>query len=474
MRIVIKDYTFNKTSGTITFSDYTTITQENIFLIVDATNNTIIYQTNASGFGGTVSGNVLTLIYNTNTSAFNNTDKLQIFYEDTTPVQLVSGSSSVVIKNTQPDGTENGLLVRPTGNTRTVTGSLTNGQFLQIATADLGGLGINVNGLTGSLSVSASVDSINFSSLGLFSFSGGTGSAIISLNGNYECSIGNTKVVQITADNVTGSVNLTMVDTLWSRLTKVYQSTAANLQTVSWLSDSSGKGITSNSGSLNVFVSGSILAANAAQENGNLALILSASNQSTSSLFQISSSLSSLVGLNNIYGQKQMVSSSAVVIASDQTPISISTVSTASSFTPLITSGSAYTANQLCGSGSMLFTNVIRNNSGLLESIYINCKSVQTTGLKFYAFNSNPSSTTWNDKSAPSINAADFNKLIGVYSLSSPDSGLGTHTNYCLDGIGKSFYISGSTSLYGVLVVTGTPTFFSTSDLIITLNIVED
>lgn len=77
----MENYTFNKASKTVTFTDFTTIDLDRILLVTDVTNNTIIYNFADPTTGGTVATNVLTLTYNTNTVSFNDTDKLQIFYE---------------------------------------------------------------------------------------------------------------------------------------------------------------------------------------------------------------------------------------------------------------------------------------------------------------------------------------------------------------------------------------------------------
>ncbi len=82
MKIQVVNYSFNKATKQITFTDYSAIRLDQILLITDVTNNTVIYQFNDSTKGGTVATNVLTLTYDTNTVAFNNTDKLQIFYDD--------------------------------------------------------------------------------------------------------------------------------------------------------------------------------------------------------------------------------------------------------------------------------------------------------------------------------------------------------------------------------------------------------
>jgi hypothetical protein len=80
MKILVQNYTFNASSGEITFTDYTSVDLESILLITNVTDNIIIYNFADPAKGGTVSGNVLTLDYDS--SAMSNGDALQIFIED--------------------------------------------------------------------------------------------------------------------------------------------------------------------------------------------------------------------------------------------------------------------------------------------------------------------------------------------------------------------------------------------------------
>lgn len=80
MKVQILNYQFNKTAKTVTFTDYTTIRLDSILLITNVTDNIIVYNFADPLLGGTVTNNVLTLTYNT--SAMDDTDKLQIFYDD--------------------------------------------------------------------------------------------------------------------------------------------------------------------------------------------------------------------------------------------------------------------------------------------------------------------------------------------------------------------------------------------------------
>lgn len=81
MKKLITNYTFNAGAQTVTFSGYTSISLEGILLITNLVDNIIIYNFADVGYGGSVTGNVLTLAYNT--TGMSNTDDLQIFYDDT-------------------------------------------------------------------------------------------------------------------------------------------------------------------------------------------------------------------------------------------------------------------------------------------------------------------------------------------------------------------------------------------------------
>ena len=163
--------------------------------------------------------------------------------------------------------------------------------------------------------------------------------------------------------------------------------------------------------------------------------------------------------------------------ASLSNPLPTGRQSTIVSVTPVVTAGLAYGAGNIVG-GLLHFQNCFRaaQPTALLQTWGILSKSVQTTAFRLYLFNQNPTHSTWTDKSAPNINAADIPFLIpgaGVFAVSNNDSGLGTVTVY---GAGLQFCViqSASTDLYGILTCTGTPTFASTSDLTIQLGIQQD
>jgi hypothetical protein len=153
----------------------------------------------------------------------------------------------------------------------------------------------------------------------------------------------------------------------------------------------------------------------------------------------------------------------------------IGTVTAVAALTPTITASSQYTTGNVVG-GLLAFPNVVRNRqpTGVLESIQLDLLSAQTCSFKVYFFPSKPV-TSFTDKSAPSINAADAPNVIGPFTLSAYDSGLGTHTAYNLPAIGQGLSLAaGSTTLYAVVVVVGTPTFASASDLTISISVLQD
>ena len=142
--------------------------------------------------------------------------------------------------------------------------------------------------------------------------------------------------------------------------------------------------------------------------------------------------------------------------------------------TPTVTSASAYTAGNVVG-GLLTFANVVNSTvlSGVLESISIAVKSTQTASFKLYVFKGTPS-TTFTDKTAPAIVTADAVNLLDVYSFTTPDNGLGSNvTLYYSDAINRSLVLT-NTNLYAVLVTLGTPTFTTTTDVVVTASILRD
>jgi hypothetical protein len=78
-------YTFDASAKQITLLDYTTIYLSGFILITNSTDNIIIFNFASATKRGTVATNVMTLEYDT--GSMDDTDKLQILYDDTSTVR---------------------------------------------------------------------------------------------------------------------------------------------------------------------------------------------------------------------------------------------------------------------------------------------------------------------------------------------------------------------------------------------------
>jgi hypothetical protein len=129
MKQIIKNYSFDKTSKTVTCTDFLGLSLDRLLLITNVTTNTIIYQFNNPALGGAVASNVLTLAYDT--SAMHSSDKLQIIYDCATGDPLydaVTPTSSAVQGTTAAGATDTGNPVKVGGVYLTTPPTLTNGQ----------------------------------------------------------------------------------------------------------------------------------------------------------------------------------------------------------------------------------------------------------------------------------------------------------------------------------------------------------
>lgn len=128
------------------------------------------------------------------------------------------------------------------------------------------------------------------------------------------------------------------------------------------------------------------------------------------------------------------------------------------------------------GHARLTFANALRADilSGKLTSIHVNCKSAAVlANLKLGLFKADPAASTFTDNEDPALHANDFDKLIGVFALGAVSGAMGTPVIAQLDNINKAIQAAG-TSLYGVLVTSGTPTLGSTSDIKVAIGIEQD
>lgn len=162
---------------------------------------------------------------------------------------------------------------------------------------------------------------------------------------------------------------------------------------------------------------------------------------------------------------KQWIAGTLVLGAGQNVIGNVGGKTTSVTVAPTVTATNAYGTNYVVG-GLLTFANAFTSTgSGVIQSVRVSMKKVQTCGFTLLLFKSNPSNTTWTDAAVSAINAADITKLIAAIPLTA-NSQAGTCTVLEADGLGIAKNI-GATSLYGVLLCNAALTnqFAATSDV---------
>lgn len=137
------------------------------------------------------------------------------------------------------------------------------------------------------------------------------------------------------------------------------------------------------------------------------------------------------------------------------------------------TAAGAYASGDVIGT-KMTFTSAViaAGGSGLIQAAMINSKTAQTTAVDLILFNADPSNSTFTDNAALSVNAADFDKVIGVAHITDWTS-LGTPSLAQANNLAMPYTLAG-TSLYGVLVARAAITLGSASDFSTALRVIRN
>ena len=168
------------------------------------------------------------------------------------------------------------------------------------------------------------------------------------------------------------------------------------------------------------------------------------------------------------------VSGQSALVAGENHIGAVGGHTTIATATPVVSTSPSYSANDQVG-GLLAFTGAARvaGGSGVIHSVTITDKAKQDATLDLYLFDSNPTSTTFTDNAALTINAADLIKSIGVIRVSTYQD-VATNSVGGTTSTGVPFKLVSGTTLYGALVTRGTPTYASTSDLQVRLGILQD
>jgi len=140
---------------------------------------------------------------------------------------------------------------------------------------------------------------------------------------------------------------------------------------------------------------------------------------------------------------------------------------------PTVSASPAYSTGDVIGTKLTFAAAVLAaGGSGLVQSVNIDSKSAQTGAMDLILFNADPSSSTFTDNAALAVNAADFDKVLGVVHVTDWTN-LGTPSFAQAQNLALPFTLA-ATSLFGVLVARSTPTLGSTSDLTISVNVIRN
>ena len=137
--------------------------------------------------------------------------------------------------------------------------------------------------------------------------------------------------------------------------------------------------------------------------------------------------------------------------------------------------GTVYGTNY-CVGGILTFANAMTNTgSGILQSVSVNSKKINSNQLYFVPFVANPTGSTFADNGAAAIAVADFDKARAPVTLNNSNI-LGTHTNSAAYGLGLPIVLgAGVTTLYGLLVAGAAfSSALAAGDLSVTIKILQD
>lgn len=143
------------------------------------------------------------------------------------------------------------------------------------------------------------------------------------------------------------------------------------------------------------------------------------------------------------------------------------------SATPTVSTTPAYTAKDAVG-GLMTFTAAARSSGGScrVEAVQVVDKGQQMKDLDLVLFDRSITAPTDNAIFAPTD--AELSNCVGVVPITAGTyADFSTNSVGVLNGLGLAVVLNGS-DLFGVLVARGTPTYTSTSDLVVTLSILQD
>ncbi len=140
-----------------------------------------------------------------------------------------------------------------------------------------------------------------------------------------------------------------------------------------------------------------------------------------------------------------------------------------------VTSATTYSAGDSVG-GKVTLTNAVRisGGTGILNSIMVIDKDNQSAPLDILIFDSDPSAATITN-AATFVFSTSISKLIAKIPIATTDyTTFDTISVAQIGGIGRIIKANGSANLYAAVVTTGTPTYTTTSSIIVNYGLLQD
>jgi hypothetical protein len=143
--------------------------------------------------------------------------------------------------------------------------------------------------------------------------------------------------------------------------------------------------------------------------------------------------------------------------------------------TTVVSTTPAYTAGDAVGAKRTLANAVrVSGGTGIIDSIVLLDRANQKAGMELLIFDADPTNATITDNAA-FVYSTDDLKVIARITIGASDYvTLNSKAIACLRGLGIAFKTNATTSLFAALVTTGTPTFAATTDVQLTVGILQD
>jgi hypothetical protein len=136
-------------------------------------------------------------------------------------------------------------------------------------------------------------------------------------------------------------------------------------------------------------------------------------------------------------------------------------------------SGATYSTGQLIGTKLVLSGATRITGLAVIESLVLSDKGNAKGAVNVVFFEANPMSTTFTDHTTLAVNSADLVNICGGVQITSSDY-IGFSANAVASKTGLGFeFNSTDTNLYAAIIANGTNVYASSSDLQLTVNILQ-